>query len=45
MIYLGSMLRLEEFDGIASWIVHYHLLAAPTLNDVWLLAYPLPSLT
>jgi hypothetical protein len=42
---LGSMLRLEEFDGIASWIVHYHLLAAPTLNDVWLLAYPLPSFT
>ena len=28
------MLGLEEFDGITGWIVHYQLLAAPTLNDV-----------
>ena len=31
---LRLMLGLEEFDGIAGRIVHYHLIAAPTLNDV-----------
>jgi hypothetical protein len=28
------MRGLEELDGITGWIVHYELLAAPTLNDV-----------